>query len=148
MHASILYTYCTYRSKTHSEASSKLVSEQQSHLHCVDGLQPYLEYKRLLLLVLLAKSYCENPFLPNDIFSNDPMTGTVLSTLPIKANLCRVDALTSHLEGAVLISGGESKRLESSFERAREQIVARRLQAAYRNHRRKSSSSSASKSAA
>lgn len=102
-----------------------------SFVHAVDGLQPYNEYKRLLALIIVFKSYTENPFIPSDIFANEQQR-----TLA-KPNLCRAEALVTHLEDAIFICGGESSMLQKSFEQARITIVVRRLQATYRAHKRK-----------
>jgi hypothetical protein len=99
--------------------------------NCIDGLQPYLEYKRLLVLILTARSYTENPFLPNDVFANDQ------KALNPKPNLCRAESLLTHLEDALYVCGGESSHLRKTFEHARLTIVARRLQTTYRVHQKK-----------
>ena len=96
----------------------------------VDGLQPFLEYKRLLSLILLIRSYTENPLLPDEIFAND-------SRKSGRPNLCRAESLLTHLENAIYVCGGESFQLQQSFERARLTIVVRRLQAAYKAHSKK-----------
>jgi hypothetical protein len=104
---------------------------QDPNVNYVDGLQPFLEYKRLLALMLLLKSYTENPYLPNDLFAGDSAASRS------KPNLCRAERLVTHLEDAIFICGGESSVLQKSFERARLTIVVRRLQAAYRAHKKR-----------
>ena len=37
--------------------------------HFIDGVQPFLAYKRLMIVVCLVKSLCENPLLPGDYFA-------------------------------------------------------------------------------
>lgn len=93
----------------------------------VDGLQPFLEYKRLLSLILLIRSYTENPLLPDEIFTPHTQNSG-------RPNLCRAESLLTYLENAIYICGGESQQLQQSFERARLTIVVRRLQAAYKAH--------------
>jgi len=36
--------------------------------HFVDGIQPYVQYRRLLATMLLVKSLCDNPLLPSELF--------------------------------------------------------------------------------
>lgn len=96
----------------------------------VDGLQPFLEYKRLLSLILVIRSYTENPLQPDEIFATDRQRSG-------RPNLCRAESLLTYLENAIYVCGGESLQLQQSFERARLTIVVRRLQAAYRAHSRR-----------
>ena len=93
----------------------------------VDGLQPFLEYKRLLSLILIIRSYTENPLQPDEIFATDRQRSG-------RPNLCRAESLLTYLESAIYVCGGESFQLQQNFERARLTIVVRRLQVAYRAH--------------
>lgn len=100
-------------------------------VHCVDGLQPFLEYKRLLVLLLLVQSLHENPLLPQEVFTMREMQNN-------RPNLNRAEALVAHLEDALFVCGGESSKIKKDFEKARRGILARRLQNVYRWHRKKS----------
>ncbi len=62
--------------------------------HFVDGIQPYVQYRRLLATMLLVKSYCDNPLLPSELFLG--MDRTVLPSF--EYSLKHVENLLSSLE--------------------------------------------------
>ena len=44
--------------------------------HYIDGIQPFVQYRRLLSMMLMVKTFSENPLLPSELFLGK--TGTVL----------------------------------------------------------------------
>lgn len=103
----------------------------------LDGIQPYLAYRRLISLASLAKSMNENPFLPSEIFQAAHLRN---SEDGIAQAISRVDKLLSNIEQSLLVpyttaSGGAAKRFVEKymkFEHVRKVLVARRLQTCYR----------------
>ena len=66
----------------------------------IDGLQPYVLYKRLLSLALLVRSMADNPLLPSEIFSRPQRQ--FLPSMDI--SLKQVEKLLGGLEEGVTIS--------------------------------------------
>ena len=58
-------TYAFEKQKTLKLTMNELRS---SSGHFVDGIQPYVQYRRLLATMLLVKSYSDNPLLPSELF--------------------------------------------------------------------------------
>ena len=66
--------------------------------HFVDGIQPYIQYRRLLATMLMVKSFTDNPLLPSELFLG--MDRTVLPSF--EYSLRHAENLLSSLESAVV----------------------------------------------
>eukprot|EP00605_Chrysophyceae_sp_TOSAG23-4_P002197 GSChrysophyteH1.ASY1.ANO1.2427.1 assembled CDS len=98
--------------------------------HFVDGIQPYVAYRRFLSTMLLVKAYSDNPLLPSELF-----LGQDRSLQPsFDYSFKHVENLLSSLEAGVITSLRLDK-VESSiyrFEATRRNLVTRKIQNFYR----------------
>jgi hypothetical protein len=97
----------------------------------IDGLQPFIFYRRLLSLALTVRSLTDNPIVPTELFSNKPRSKSAL-----RFDLQQVDQLLDSLEdglelGARMGVTAEAKRRQR-FEAARRSAIARKIQAVAR----------------
>ena len=64
----------------------------------IDGIQPYVQYRRLLSLVLLVRSLTDNPLLPSELFA---FTKSEFQFLPLEGPMRRVERLLHCLEEGI-----------------------------------------------
>jgi len=57
------------RRRNGSAASSTFASAIANNLY-LDGVQPFVQYRRLLSLALMVRSLTDNPLLPTELFAN------------------------------------------------------------------------------
>jgi hypothetical protein len=115
------------------------LDEVQSKRSYVDGLQPFIAYRRLLLLSSLIKTICDNPLLPSELFSASDLDNNALN---IDHAMFRADKLLTSIEQAFLLApAGATGKGNTfmglmdkyhSFETVRTRLVARRLQHVFR----------------
>lgn len=97
----------------------------------IDGLQPYVMYRRLMTLALAAKTFGDNPLIPTELLPRtrlDSKSGAYVKMNQIK--LPRVEVLLDGLESAVLNNRKASKTL---FDVVRMCVASRSIQRSYRN---------------
>lgn len=94
----------------------------------VDGIQPLVQYRKLLCISLLIKAMNDNPIIPGGLLTN-----SATNQLPtLSVNLVKADKLLDMLEKALYIDEcGAEKHI--NFDEVRCKIVVRKLQYVYRN---------------
>lgn len=111
-------------------------NEKRGLIQChLDGIQPYLLYRKLLSFMLLFDSLCDNPLLPGDLLSAPIATsasarrgfGTAANYLTNCISLHNARSIIISIEHAVL---GKRYKLSTvaKFETIRNSISARRIQ--------------------
>jgi len=116
-----------------------LADEKGSQRTYIDGIQPFIAYRRLLLLSSLIKTLCDNPLLPTDLFSAADLDN---KSPNIDQAMFRADKLLSSIEQGFILAPGSGavkgnifmgifKRYQS-FEMVRLTLIARRLQNVFR----------------
>lgn len=98
----------------------------QGPAFAMDGLQPYVLYRRLLSLSLAARSFSDNPLLPSDLIDSVPNSEPVSRVTDMK--LKRVETLLEHMELALVGRSKGRATASESFESVRRTIAARRIQ--------------------
>eukprot|EP01034_Spumella_vulgaris_P030586 gene30586-37827_t len=107
---------------------SKIPSPQDKKY--VDGLQPYIAYRRLMALATFIKSVTDNPIRPEELFSADMLDNNVNQ---IDKAINKAEQILTSLETNIVLSTAgrvNSKNVDkySSFEAVRKVLVTRRLQ--------------------
>lgn len=97
--------------------------------HYIDGVQPYIHYRRLLSVILMIKSVTDNPLLPSEIFIDKNRRILPNSNIGVK----HAEKILSSLEECIIphsvtASTNNVKVKIHSFEQARKVLVVRRLQ--------------------
>lgn len=98
----------------------------------LDGILPYVAYRRLVSLAVYVKSVTENPLLPCEIFTTS-MGGNYLQAL------FHAEKLINHLESSLLLplqvsssashtAGGAIVTKHAKFESVRKALIARKIQ--------------------
>ena len=105
----------------------------------IDGIQPFVAYRRLILLCSLVKTICDNPLLPTELFAASDLDN---NNLNIDHAMFRAEKMLTSLEQGFLLapSGAGAKGnmyitlLDKyhSFETVRMRLIARRLQNVFR----------------
>jgi hypothetical protein len=72
-----------------------------SYLLFIDGIQPYLAYRRLISLLSLSRAVNENPLLPTELFSSLSLSNYRESD--IRLAIARADRLLSNLEESLFL---------------------------------------------
>ena len=98
----------------------------------MDGIQPYVVYRRLLSVMLLIKSITDNPLLPTELFM-----GKNRNFLPnLDIGLLKAEEVLAALERSIVMASNTdtpySKSKYVRYEAARRSITARRIQFAVR----------------
>lgn len=125
-------------SKSYQDRSSSS-KEENIEKSFIDGVQPYVHYRRLILMCSLVRSLCENPLLPTELFSALDLEGKNIDVAMFKAE----KVLTSLEHGFLLVPGISPNAISGnafiglvnkyhSFEQTRTILVARRLQLCFR----------------
>jgi hypothetical protein len=102
----------------------------------IDGLQPFIQYHRLLTLLLMVKSFSENTVLPIGFISVDEGNifdgeGEIISIISFK----KVENVLFSLESAVFAhSSPEVHARYTTIESARKNIISRRIQEVFRSY--------------
>ncbi len=97
--------------------------------HYIDGVQPYVHYRRLLSVILMVKSITDNPLLPSEIFIDKNRRILPNTNIGIK----HAENLLSSLEECIVprsatTSNNNVKVKMHLFEQARKVLVVRRIQ--------------------
>lgn len=107
----------------------------------IDGIQPFIQYHRLLTTLLLVKSFSENTILPLGFISTDSCANSKLNAesegvvAGSKVSFKKVEQVLFSLENAVLAhSSNEVKARYTNIEHSRKNIILRRIQEVYRSH--------------
>jgi len=107
----------------------------------IDGIQPYVHYRRLLVMCSLVRSLCDNPLVPTELFSALELKDSVKN---IDHAMVKAEKILTNLEHDFLVMPGINRGVASgnmfsnmitryhSFESARTVLVARRLQHCFR----------------
>jgi hypothetical protein len=119
-------------SSTPDEATSKSF---------IDGIQPYIHYRRLLVMCSLVRSFCDNPLVPTELFSALELKDSVKN---IDLAMVKAEKILTNLEHDFLVVPGINRGVASgnmfsnmiarynSFDAVRNALVARRLQQCFR----------------
>ena len=102
----------------------------------IDGIQPFIQYHRLLTLLMMVKSFSENTILPigflssgGDSNSGAAYEGDLMCGLSFK----RVENVLTSLEGAVLAHSPPAIQSRyTTFEASRRNIILRKIQEVFR----------------
>jgi len=123
----------------YADGAEEGAEEQPRARTYIDGIQPFIAYRRLLLLSSLIKTLCDNPLLPAELFSAAELDN---KTSNIDQAMFRAEKLLNSIEQGFLLApgGATTKRnvlmgiLEkySAFETVRVSLLARRLQTLFR----------------
>ena len=103
--------------------------------HFIDGIQPFVSYRRLLALASLIKLISDNPLLPTEFFSISDVDNSIPS---LDMALYRAETFLYHLEQAILARSTNSKDSVDAFLRykkydeVRKTLIARRIQLLYK----------------
>ena len=103
--------------------------------HFIDGIQPYICYRRLIVLASFVKVLCDNPLLPTELFS---LADVDNGSPSIDAALYKAELALSGMERGVISSSQISQSAlvafekYKSFDEVRRTLVARRIQALLR----------------
>lgn len=94
----------------------------------IDGVQPFVKYRKLLSLSLLVKTLTDNPLLPTELFA-----GRYRNMLPnLNLGINQAEKLLSCLEEGLLIGTDAPANYQISkyyrYEAARKNIAARKIQ--------------------
>jgi hypothetical protein len=106
----------------------------------IDGMQPFIQYHRLLSIVMVVRSFTENSLLPTSFIvdnsqqmksSNCDELTIGVSTISVK----KVDNVLSAMEHAVFAHGQkvENRNRYERFRLCRQSYFVRKVQNAYRN---------------
>lgn len=103
-------------------------AEKYRSRYYIDGVQPFVKYRKLLSLALLVKTLTDNPLLPTELFA-----GRYRNLLPnLNLGINQAEKLLSCLEEGLLIGSDapESYKINKyyRYESARKNIVARKIQ--------------------
>lgn len=79
--------------------------------HHIDGIQPYVHYRRLLSLSLMVKSLTDNPLLPGELFK--VRHRNVLPSLQI--GMRQVERMLSAIEEGLVLGTDSADKLNSRF---------------------------------
>jgi hypothetical protein len=130
-------TTTTTTTSRNNQTAPTTESIQLEKVLFLDGVQPYLHYRRLLSLVLLIQSNLENPLLPTELF-----TAVVIrnNEETIEKSVLRLERIVENLESVVFSPSDMEivnipKRIINkyeSFENARQVLIVRRIQAIFR----------------
>jgi hypothetical protein len=105
------------------------VPEKQDNKY-VDGLQPFIAYRRLMALATFIKSVTDNPIRPEELFSADMLDNNAIQ---IDKAINKAEQILTSLETNIVMSTAgrvNAKNIDkySSFEAVRKVLVTRRLQ--------------------
>lgn len=98
--------------------------------HYIDGVQPYVHYRRLLSVILMIKSITDNPLLPSEIFIDKNRRILPNTNIGIK----HAEKILSSLEECIILrdatdtNNNNNRAKIHSFELARKVLVVRRIQ--------------------
>ena len=113
--------------------SSAVNKGDQMQEHYVDGLQPFIQYHRLLALLLFVKSFGENTVLPVSFITNNE---TISANDTVRSlSFKKVENVIASLEHSIFChssSAGAAKRYET-IEMARRNIILRKIQFVFKN---------------
>ena len=107
---------------------------QKDYLY-IDGLQPYIYYRRLLALTALIKGMTDNPIRPEELFNLDVMDN---NNHMIDQSITKAESILTGLEHNLLISiakttagptsGNHRRNSIGGFEMVRKILITRRVQ--------------------
>lgn len=103
------------------------VEDKEHTLPFIDGMQPYVQYRRLLSLALLVKSLTDNPLLPSDIFLDK--NSQYLSKFEVSLN--QASHVLTTLEDALMLGSVDKKIARCKlrqYDAVRILLITRRLQ--------------------
>jgi hypothetical protein len=98
----------------------------------IDGIQPFVYYRRLLSLTSLIKSMTDNPLLPTEMFATRHRN--VLPNIDI--SLCHIESMLTYMEHSIVLGSDFASANNSRFlrfEKARKSLVARKIQFMFRH---------------
>ena len=105
----------------------------------IDGLQPFIQYHRLLSIVLVVKSFTENTLLPTSfVGGNSPrLKSSPIGDLTLAVNTLsvkKVESTLSSLEKALFVHGRSAENMlrYERFMQCRRSFFARKVQNAFR----------------
>ena len=103
-------------------------AEKYRSRYYIDGVQPFIKYRKLLSLALLVKTLTDNPILPTELFA-----GRYRNMLPnLNLGINQAEKLLTCLEEGLLIGSDAPANYQISkyyrYETARTNIVARKIQ--------------------
>ena len=103
-------------------------AEKYRSRYYIDGVQPFVKYRKLLSLSLLVKTLIDNPLLPTELFA-----GRHRNMLPnLNLGINQAEKLLSCLEEGLLIGSDAPANYQISkyyrYETARKNIAARKIQ--------------------
>lgn len=110
------------------------------HGRYVDGLQPFIQYHRLLSIVLVVRSFSENSLLPTTFIVDNTQTMTfgdsdevtiAVNSISVK----KVDTVLSSMETAIFCHSHkvDNRNRYERFQHCRRSYYARKMQIAFRN---------------
>lgn len=116
--------------------SSSLNMQMEKTLF-LDGVQPYLHYRKLLSLTLLIQSCTENPFLPTEIFTAVMLRNDEEN---IQRSVLRLERILENMESCIFAPADMDvvnipKRLLNKYDQflsARHVLIVRRIQTVFR----------------
>lgn len=111
------------------------VAESGNCERYIDGLQPFIQYHRLLALLMMVKSFSENTVLPIGFISSDKGNASNINGNTDASKIClkKVENVLSSLENAVFAhSSDEIRARHTTIETARKNIILRRIQEVFR----------------
>jgi hypothetical protein len=123
--------------ESHSKLKKRFISDQEKRdrkpHHYIDGVQPFVHYRKLLSLALLVKTVTDNHLLPTELFAERHR-----NILPnMNLSMIKTEKLLSCLEESLLIgSDNETGRTNTKFyrfENVRKNILVRKLQFVFRS---------------
>lgn len=123
--------------ESHAKLKKRFISDQEKRdrkpHHYIDGVQPYVHYRKLLSLALLVKTVTDNHLLPTELFAERHRN--ILPNMNI--SMIKTEKLLSCLEEGLLIgSDNETGRTNTKFyrfENVRKNILVRKLQFVFRS---------------
>eukprot|EP00602_Paraphysomonas_sp_CaronLab_P013589 CAMPEP_0185040590 /NCGR_PEP_ID=MMETSP1103-20130426/38819_1 /TAXON_ID=36769 /ORGANISM="Paraphysomonas bandaiensis, Strain Caron Lab Isolate" /LENGTH=1588 /DNA_ID=CAMNT_0027579955 /DNA_START=83 /DNA_END=4849 /DNA_ORIENTATION=- len=105
----------------------------------IDGLQPFIQYHRLLSIVLMVKSFSENTLLPVSFLCDDKssrdLTGEEPAVQLRAVSIKKVDKLLSTMEESIFLHSlkQDSFRRYFRFKQCQKNVFARKIQNSFRN---------------
>lgn len=99
--------------------------------HFIDGIQPFISYRKLIVLASFVKVLCDNPLLPTELFSLNDVDSSMPS---IDVALYKAEVSLSGMEQGVVSLSQQSTAAVlayekyKSFDEVRRTLIARRIQ--------------------
>jgi len=99
--------------------------------HFIDGIQPFISYRKLIVLASFVKVLCDNPLLPTELFSLNDVDCSMPS---IDVALYKAEVSLSGMEHGVVSLSQQSTAAVlayekyKSFDEVRRTLIARRIQ--------------------